>query len=170
CFCCLAVFFLFPLNASAAMHGSFLEMVEACERVILEQNYIALKDYPVAPFNSGLPGRREYSNYDQTRQLVVIARLEGDRWSNCSVAEKTVTRANHKELFADWEYVSENVFSVPPYSKVTWPLNPTRPMPGAVRGTGNEEGIVLIPGFIVDWTLSMQVTRLTSQKELCAKQ
>lgn len=124
----------------------WFEMVRACETVIAAQSFRPLAEYEAAPFSSGKPGVKEYAVYSRSRELVVIARIEGDKWTHCWVREDWQNdRQRWREIELIWRSGFEAAFPKSTYAWVRTPNNPHQPFVGAVLCQEERSVLLVMP-------------------------
>ncbi len=106
------------------------ELIRACEAVLTHQDFAPLENYKPAPFSMGLPSMKNYSVYNNTQDLVVIATVVRGDWVHCLVRESKEVRVRRsdtlrwRELATEWENNFKENFPRSNYLRVTWSLNP----------------------------------------------
>lgn len=144
-----------PLFASAS-YSEWMEMVRACETVILDQDFEPLEDYETAPFTYGMPGIREFGVYNTSRSLIVTAREERGKWVHCLVREAKEERSVWREQAAQWENGFLDSFPQSEYVRIKWPYNPIAPFRGALLCRGDKP-LLLVAPFLGDMVFRISV-------------
>lgn len=144
-----------PLLADTS-HSEWMEMVRACEAVILEQDFKPLENYEPAPLTYGMPDMRELGVYNASRNLIVTAREERGKWVHCLVREAKEERLVWREQAAQWEEGLKASFPRSEYIGVEWPYHPEFPFKGALRcQDGNP--LLLVAPFLDDMVFRISV-------------
>jgi hypothetical protein len=92
-----------------------LEMIRACEAVIVDQSFAALSGYDPAPFSSGAPGEKSYAVFNRPRTFVTIAKVADGKWVECTVRETERDILSMRERYAEWRKEFVVAFPKPEY-------------------------------------------------------
>lgn len=151
----LAVLLAFGMQGTseaAVSPAERLQMIRACEAVIIDQSFSTLADYEPAPFSSGAPGVKEYAVYNHQRNIVAIAKIVGEKWVQCTVRDSEVDKLPISERYAEWRKEFTAAF---PRSKYLWlrrKLDASSTNPWAVRCNGDQ----LVLMAVSEWSQKHQ--------------
>ncbi|PTX50108.1 hypothetical protein IQ03_01654 [Gemmobacter caeni] len=123
-----------------------LELVQACEKVLLEQSEAPLRGYLPAPLSSGKPGAKTYTYYSQSKALIVLARRTGKIWDLCTVQEVEGDRRSLTEWAKAWPKEFAAAFPASRYQQHSFQV--PRPVePFAVLCQDQGFALVIYPHF-----------------------
>ena len=157
--------------------SQWIELIRACEAVLTDQDFTPLANYKPAPFSMGLPGKKRYAVYNNSQDLVAIATVVRGDWVECLVHESKEVRVRRsdtlrwRELATEWENDFKENFPRSNYHWVTWPLDPNRPFPGALRCEAGKPTLLIGPYIDLDFHFRVGVSNdfPSKARELCEK-
>ncbi|SIN98500.1 hypothetical protein [Vannielia litorea] len=117
----------------------------ACTEALTLQSLAPVQNLPPAPFAFGLPDQKVYAFYSEDRALVLTLHQKGTEWTGCEIREAAPTRRGWRAHGEAWEQVLRAGFGAPPWSLVSWPLNPGYPFAGALQCLPGKPVLLVAP-------------------------
>lgn len=151
----LAVLMAFAMKGTsdaAVSAAERLQMIRACEAVIIDQSFASLADYEPAPFSSGAPGEKEYAVYNDRRNVIALAKIADGKWVQCTVRDTEVDQQPIPERYAEWRKEFMAAFPRPGYRWARRALDHNSTNPFAVRC--RDDQLVLMA--FSEWSLKHQ--------------
>src|SRR5690606_3120998 len=153
------VAFSMPGTSDAAVSPvERLEMIRACETVIIDQSFSALSGYDAAPFSSGAPGEKSYAVFNRPRNIVTIAKVAHDRWVECKVRESEKDNLPILERYTEWRKEFVAAFPKPEHRWVRRTLDHSSTNPYALRCSGGDVVLLISAEFSQKHEFTVTVT------------
>ena len=132
------------VSGAAVTAAERLEMIRACEAVIIDQSFSALSGYDPAPFSSGAPGEKSYAVYNHQRNVVTIAKIVGRKWVQCTVSDSEADKLAIPERYAEWRKEFMAAFPRSEYLWLRRKLDASSTNPWAVRCNGDQLALMAV--------------------------